>query len=326
MREVDGVVFSPSVATLTLEFADGKSIPLPFVYVSSPIDAGFYFYGVPGPHQGAGHWPVAVVARNAAGAVVGTKRLQSPIRRVFVRSGRRYVRQAHPLPVANTVVPKAPLQAASASGVTALAGANGAVRITAGRLTPALTKLLGRPVSYDCFRLARAYGLSTVLGVGRSGTFTRSVGFTVTGSRGPFDGCEIDSSRGHRWPDALGSHSPVELPFTAKGRAYFADRAAARDLALFVRSGRMQRIRREPGKELLHDMNAAYGRALARSRIQLRPHRRRNRLHGTKHHREGLPRHRCKRANRPRERRAVRERLLGRRRIEPMSSELGRCD
>ena len=271
VREVDGVVLSPSVATLTLEFADGKSIPLPFVYVSSPIDAGFYFYGVPAPHQSAGHRPVAVVARDAAGTVVATKRLDTfhPAAGSSARPS-PFVpgRPPQRLPAGGTVHPTAPLRRATASGVTAVAGSNGAVQITAGTLPPAIDNLLGRSVTYDCFRLAHPYGIATVFGEGQSGAFTRSVGFTVRGNGGPLDGCEIDSSRGHRWPDALGSHSPVELAFTAKGRAYFADRAAARDLALFVRSGRMQRIRRERGKgSFLRDMNAAYGHALAGSQI-----------------------------------------------------------
>jgi hypothetical protein len=268
MRSVNGDVLSRSVATLTLDFADGTSIPLPFVYVSSPIDAGFYFYGVPGPHQGAGHWPVAVVARNAAGAVIGTKRLAVPTRPVLHGPGVHFVHQTVRLPAAGSVHPTAPLRQATASGVTAVAGANGAIRMTVGRLPPALTRLLGRPVTYLCFRLAHAYGIFTVLGVGRSGSFARSVGFTVSGTRGPIDGCEIDSSRGHRWPDVLGSHSPAEVAFTAQARAFFADRATARDLALFVRSGRMQRIRHEPRRQLLRDLKSAYGPALARSRIR----------------------------------------------------------
>ncbi len=274
MREVNGVVLSPAVAALTLEFADGTSLPLPFVYVSSPIDAGFYFYGVPAPHQSAGHRPVAVVARNAAGAVIATKSLETPPRPLPIRPGLHFVRRPQTLPAAGAVHPTVPLRRATASGVTAVAGSNGAVQLTAGTLTPAAAKLLGRAVTYDCFRLAHAFGISTVFGEARSGDFARSVGFTLHGSIGLFDGCEIDSTRGHRWPDALSSHSPVELAFTSKARAYFADRAAARDLALFVRSGRMQRIRHEPGKELLRELNAAYGPALARSRIRfaLGPH------------------------------------------------------
>ena len=92
----------------------------------------------------------------------------------------------------------------------------------------------------------------------------------ITGILPPFDGCELASSGGHRWPDRFGSHAPVELPLTEAGRRYFADRAAARDLALFVRSGAVQRIRREPGPQLERDLRATFGDRLARSRIRYR--------------------------------------------------------
>jgi hypothetical protein len=37
------------------------------------------------------------------------------------------------------------------------------------------------------------------------------------------------------WPDPHGYHSAVEIAFTAQGRRFFADRAAARELALYMR-------------------------------------------------------------------------------------------
>jgi hypothetical protein len=59
----------------------------------------------------------------------------------------------------------------------------------------------------------------------------------------PYDGCEVSGSYGHRWNDAFGTRAVVEIPLTAEGRHFFNDRATARDLAFFVRSGRVQRIR-----------------------------------------------------------------------------------
>jgi hypothetical protein len=142
--------------------------------------------------------------------------------------------------------------------------------LTAHDLPARLSHLVGRRVTISCFRLTREFGLFTVLGLGTSGAFADSMGYHLSGVGHPLDGCDVESSRGHRWPDSLGSHSPVELAFTAKGRAYFADRAAARDLALFVRSGRMQKIRHEPGAQLVRDMKAAYGAELAKSSIRYR--------------------------------------------------------
>jgi hypothetical protein len=153
------------------------------------------------------------------------------------------------------------------SGVSVVAGANGAVQITADNVPAAVRRLLQNSVSFSCFRLTREFGIFTVRGFGTEGAFTPSIGFQLGNLGRPLDGCEITSERGHRWPDAFGSHGPVELSFTAKGRAYFADRAAARDLALFVRSRRMQQIRKEHGHQLLSDIHTNYGHALAHSRI-----------------------------------------------------------
>jgi hypothetical protein len=59
----------------------------------------------------------------------------------------------------------------------------------------------------------------------------------------PYDGCELGGLYGHRWNDAFGTRDVVEIPLTDEGRHFFNDRATARDLAYFVRSGRVQRIR-----------------------------------------------------------------------------------
>jgi hypothetical protein len=61
--------------------------------------------------------------------------------------------------------------------------------------------------------------------------------------RAPYDGCEIGGLYGHRWNDAFGTRTAVEIWLTVRGRHFFNDRAAARDLAYFVRSGRVLKIR-----------------------------------------------------------------------------------
>jgi hypothetical protein len=61
--------------------------------------------------------------------------------------------------------------------------------------------------------------------------------------RAPYDGCEIGGLYGHRWNDAFGTRDAVEIWLTPSGRHFFNDRAAARDLAYFVRSGRVHKIR-----------------------------------------------------------------------------------
>ena len=269
--EVDGHVFSPAVATLTLEFQDGSSLPLPFVYVSSPIDAGFFIAGVPSSHQRQGGWPTEVVARNAGGKIVATQIIHKPPVGPFQQPPRGGFKPQPPqtLPTAAAVTPTGATQRGTSDGVTVVAGANGAVQLTAHDVPRQIEKLLGGRVSISCFRLTREFGLFTVLSDNVDGAFADSIGFSLRNVGRPLDGCEVDGGGGHRWPDALGSHSPVEIPLTARGRAYFADRATARDLALFVRSGRVQHLRKGPARKARQAIEAAYARDLARSTIRI---------------------------------------------------------
>jgi hypothetical protein len=72
--------------------------------------------------------------------------------------------------------------------------------------------------------------------------------------KAPYDGCWIQGEYGRRWDDPRGMHAPVEVAFTERGRRFFAERAAARDLAYFVRSPRIKALRRllkrDPGAAL----------------------------------------------------------------------------
>ena len=71
----------------------------------------------------------------------------------------------------------------------------------------------------------------------------------------PYDGCELSGLSGHRWNDAYGTRALAEIPLSEAGRHFFNDRAAARDLAYFVRSKHVQQIRLSssprPGLEAL---------------------------------------------------------------------------
>lgn len=64
-----------------------------------------------------------------------------------------------------------------------------------------------------------------------------------TAFQAPYDGCEIGGFYGHKWNDAWGTRDAVEIWLTPSGRHFFNDRAAARDLAYFVRSERVHQIR-----------------------------------------------------------------------------------
>jgi hypothetical protein len=235
---------------------------VPFIWVSEPVAAGFFGFHVPSAKR-----PSAIVALDEHGRLVA-RVTPPPLHRFRVRIAPGVRRRPRELPPASAQHPTPPLQQASASGVSVVVGANGAVQLTAHDVPAEVRRLLTGSVSFSCFRFTREFGILGARGYGVEGAFAASVGFRLFGVGRPLDGCEVTSERGHRWPEALGAHAPVELPFTAKGRAYFTDRAAARDLALFVRSRRMQQIRRERGAQLLRDVHAAYGTALAHSRIR----------------------------------------------------------
>jgi hypothetical protein len=153
--------------------------------------------------------------------------------------------------------------------VSATTGRNGVVQFTVVGTSRATRLLQGQQASYSCFRLTTEFGIFTVRGDGYSGTFASHVGLVMWRAGGRLDGCEIGGFGGHRWPDTFAGHTPIELAFDAKARAYFANRAAARDLALFVRTARVQKIRHETARRALRDLRAAYGRELAHSAIRI---------------------------------------------------------
>jgi hypothetical protein len=162
-----------------------------------------------------------------------------------------------------------PLTSASADGFRVVVGRNDEAQFTQIAETPATRQLAGGQAGFNCFRLTREFGIFTVRGFGVYGRFANSVAVRLNGVGRPVDGCEIQGTAGHLWPEVAGSHSAVEVPFTAAGRAYFANRAAARDLALFVRTRRVQQIRRERPAQAIRDLQRVYGKALAKSAIRL---------------------------------------------------------
>lgn len=65
-----GSVLARGTSELELWFEDGAHVSLPVVWVSAPIDAGFFLYSVPDEHRVAGHLPVSLVARGIGGKVL----------------------------------------------------------------------------------------------------------------------------------------------------------------------------------------------------------------------------------------------------------------
>jgi hypothetical protein len=63
----DGDTLIHGATTVEIRFEDGESARTPVVWVSSPIDAGFFVYEVPEAHWRAGHRPVALVLEDSDG-------------------------------------------------------------------------------------------------------------------------------------------------------------------------------------------------------------------------------------------------------------------
>lgn len=138
-----------------------------------------------------------------------------------------------------------PIQYGAARGVVVDVYSSGGAVFDLRRTEPAARRLLTGPsgLTYGCLHARFARGVWRTGEYTRSGRFSPSLRFRWNRVVGPYDGCELGGLYGHRWWDAWGTRNAVEIWLTVRGRHFFNDRAAARDLAYFVRSGRVQRIR-----------------------------------------------------------------------------------
>jgi hypothetical protein len=272
VTRVGGDITAPTAATITATYADGTRADIPFVWVSSPIAAGFYSYDIPTAHWEKQHRLLALTlsARNGKqlgrqafpyGTHPGPARIPLPTHSTGPKQ--------RVLPTAPDVPPSAPTEAGSADGFKVIVGRNGSVQFTQIGETPILKELVGQSAGFGCFRLTKEFGIFTVRGTGQEGKLAPTVGFELNGVGRPVDGCEVQASIGHVWPDRLHNRAAVEIPLTAAGRSYFADRQAARDLALFVRSRRMHELRREPATPAKAAIIRVYGKQLAQSPIRI---------------------------------------------------------
>jgi hypothetical protein len=153
------------------------------------------------------------------------------------------------------------LQHASARGIDFTVGHNDVVVVKPITLDAATKRLIsGRSVGVSCFVVSPTIRHTRSAGVSVSWNGSSETAFKILGYiKPPFDGCEIGGNYGHRWHHQRGTHSPVEAAFTARGRRYFENRASARDLALFVRSRTMQRLRMKSGAAFIAAIRAQYG-------------------------------------------------------------------
>jgi hypothetical protein len=272
--EIGGTILTPKASALTVDFADGTKQSVGFYYVSKPIDAGFFLAPVLAGHRTWKTRALAVVLRDKQGRILSRQPFSYETAAQKARDRKRQRQQMqqllngkHPqqrvIPSPSLPSPSPPLQRGSANGVTAVAGRNGVVVFDTSHASAAVRPLIaGRAVDYACFRRLPYHPAPVDLGVSR--TTDARVAFRLVGESPPFMGCEIQGTYGHTWPDKNGDHSAVEIAFTPAARSFFADRAAARDLALFLRSDAMHAIRKLSASALAQAIRRRYGSAITR--------------------------------------------------------------
>lgn len=70
MQSVAGNLIGSDAEQLHAVYADGQRVEIPVIWVSEPIDAGFYLYFTPAEHRRAGKHMTALEASTSAGKVV----------------------------------------------------------------------------------------------------------------------------------------------------------------------------------------------------------------------------------------------------------------
>jgi hypothetical protein len=216
-RVVVGVVFARRAQRVVAEYADGAREPIRFLWLSKPVDAGIFWFTVPPEHRTTASRFLGVAARDGSGKLLARQWLD----------GTAYPPIApHPRPLPKprpTPAPTTPVQRGSANGVTVVVGANGVAEFHTS--DPKL-----RRSAWGCFQFMQYHRVVPFgANFGPHGSRIELWGLTP-----PVDGCEVERGNGHVWPDPQGYHAAAEIAFTPRARRYFADRAAARELSLFV--------------------------------------------------------------------------------------------
>jgi hypothetical protein len=72
---IGGSILERRAARIVLTYKDGGSSEIPFVWVTAPIRAGFYLYGIPSAHQQLGHQPVRLALLDRSGHTLYSERI-----------------------------------------------------------------------------------------------------------------------------------------------------------------------------------------------------------------------------------------------------------
>jgi len=130
------------------------------------------------------------------------------------------------------------IQHGAARGVAVDVYSSGLAVFDLRRTEPSARRFLTGPsgLMFGCLHAHFAGGIWHTGEYTLSGRFARRLRFRWNRAVGPYDACELGGLYGHRWWDAWGTRNAVEIWLTVSGRHFFNDRAAARDLAYFVRA------------------------------------------------------------------------------------------
>jgi hypothetical protein len=170
------------------------------------------------------------------------------------------------------------VQTARSKGVVVRIFSGGVAHVDTRQMERPLQRVVPRSLSLFCFKVRRdelrgggigplpRRGLKwvTILGHGPRGA--------TPILRPPFDGCEVGGAGfGRNWLPRFDWHGMLEIALTRRGRAFFEERATARELAHFVRNGprrqariKMKRGAPAPPAERLDDRSRPYIKVAAR--------------------------------------------------------------
>lgn len=141
------------------------------------------------------------------------------------------------------------VQTGSGDGVTVRIYRSGAAVFDTTRLSQSRLAMIHGEITAGC---AKITGPTGSLG-GYQTPFRRRITILLLGHlrRGqpprpispPFDVCELGLGQGRNALPRFNWHGPVEIPLTERGRRFFEERAAAREVTTFARVGAMRRAR-----------------------------------------------------------------------------------
>jgi len=70
-----GSFTSAAAARIVIAYADGRKSEIPFVWITAPINAGFFLYRIPDAHRRQGHRSVAITLLDSSGRVIDRERI-----------------------------------------------------------------------------------------------------------------------------------------------------------------------------------------------------------------------------------------------------------